>query len=116
MSADNGVYILRTRDTHKQEVSNDIETRYGASVTFVRQEGGIDAWRVAHAQGIDNLEWFEKNQPYNVGYYLHRVWGHSEVFYNEREAVEFAFEELKRIGYTEYGVASIDRPQYVFPD
>jgi len=106
MSADNGIYILVTKDQHRRV------NEYTTINTFT----GIEAYRVAHAQAIDNLEWYEDNQPYNVGYFLHAIWGDSEVFYSADEAYAKAKEILKDVGYTEYGIGFIERTQYRFPN
>lgn len=106
MSADNGIYILVTKDSHKYVGGGCYENCL---------PDGITAYRVAEAGAIDNLEYYEKNQPYNVGYYLHLVWGKSRVFYSLEEAMEYAVSLEKQITYTEYGISVIDRQQYRFP-
>ena len=106
MSADNGIYILVTKDTHKKTNPHTWTNTFGE---------GVIAYRVAHAQAIDNLVWYEKNQPYNVGYFLHSTFGHSEPVYSLEEAHEIGYNLEKEIGYTEYGVRTIRRLEYAFP-
>ena len=106
MSADNGIYILVTKDSHKKT------SEYCWTNTFGE---GVKAYRVAEAGAIDNLQWYEENQPYNVGYFLHSVFGSAKVVYTQEEASKIATEIEKEIGYTEYGVNQIERLQYNFP-
>lgn len=106
MSADNGIYILQTIDSFKN-------TGRGAWVSTAGK--GVVCYRVAHAQAIDNLSWYEENEPYNVGYFLHSVWGNSVPLYDLSEAEKLASEMEKEIGYTEYGIQLIKRLQYNFP-
>lgn len=88
MSADNGIYILKTN-------------------------GG--KFRVAEACAIDNLDWYKKNDPYNLGVYLRDVFGDSPVFSEEKVAVDFAF-EMSKHGWTEYGICHINLDDYRFPE
>lgn len=106
MSADNGIYILVTKDSHKKT------SEYSWTNTFGK---GVIAYRVAEAGAIDNLEWYEKNQPYNIGYWLNSVFGKVRPVYSEEEALDIASKLEEEIGYTEYGVNKIDRLQYNFP-
>jgi len=112
MSADNGIYILETRDSHRVEIYTNM---FGDDVhcevnTFGE---GVVAWRVAHAQAIDNLDWYENNQAYMVGKYLHDVWGKSKVFYDYDEAhAEAVRKEAEDVAWTEYGICLIRRPEY----
>lgn len=106
MSADNGIYILVTKDNFKRIASGVTRNTFGEDII---------AYRVAHAQAIDNLEWYEKNQPYNVGYFLEETWGHCIPFYSEEEAFAFAQSEADRYFMLEYGICRIERLNYVFP-
>ena len=106
MSADNGIYILVTKDTHKKTNPHTWTNTFGEGVT---------AYRVAHAQAIDNLRWYEQNQPYNVGYFLSSVFGDSTPVYTLEEANKIALELEKTVGYTEYGICTISRIEYAFP-
>jgi hypothetical protein len=68
---------------------------------------------VAHTQAIDNFEWYETKQLYNLGAYLRDVWGASEVFISEDAALFAAHKLAKQYEVLEYGVSSIDT-DYVF--
>ena len=105
MSADNGIYVLMTKDKFYRE----------GIYLHNMMPHGITTYRVAYVAGVDNLEWLEHNEPYNVGYFLHTVWGDSKPLYNRVE-VEKEIERLERLHTdTEYGVNWIDREQYNFP-
>lgn len=106
MSADNGIYILVTKDSHKKTSKHCWTNTFGE---------GIVAYRVAEAGAVDNLEWYERNQPYNIGYRLHATFGASKPVYTLEEAMEQAVKLEKHIGYTEYGINTIERLQYNFP-
>lgn len=106
MSADNGIYILVTKDSHKKTSKHYWKNTFGK---------GVVAYRVAEAGAVDNLEWYEKNQPYNIGYWLHATFGASEPVYTLEEAREQAMMLEKHVGYTEYGINTIERLQYNFP-
>ena len=106
MSADNGVYILVTKDQHKSV------SEYATMNTF---EEGVVAYRVAYAQGIDALEWYENNQPYNVGYFLDHVFGRCVPVYTKDEALELAQTLHDSVKYTEYGICEVERLEYKFP-
>lgn len=86
MSADNGIYILKTNG---------------------------NKFRVAETCAIDNLDWYKTNDPYNLGVYLHDVFGDSPVFNNEKAASDFAFQIAKK-GWTEYGICFINLDDYRF--
>lgn len=113
MSADSGVYILHTRDNFK------IVRDHNGLVGEIEKEvstAGIKtmAYRVAYAQAIDNFDWYETNQPYMLGKYMHEVWGRSPVYYNYTDAFEAAKELQEKIGYTEYGICDIVADKYSF--
>ena len=89
MSADNGIYILRTLK------GDDFE------------------YRVAHLQGIENLEWDEVGGGYTDNQDVHiknarRMWSDCEVFAHETEALAFALKMEKCLDILEYGISSID--------
>lgn len=71
-------------------------------------------WRVAHAQGIDNLEWFEENEPYNVGAFLLCVFEESPLFFDHNDALAHAQKMASEYDILEYGICSIDRPDMIF--
>lgn len=108
MSADNGVYILITTDKFKKTSEHSYEN--------VSDEGGIKAYRVAHAQAIDSFEWYKENEPHNLGYFLYRIWKKSPIFYKKGQALSFACDLHKKMGWTEYGISHIDAREFNFPD
>lgn len=108
MSADNGVYILVTNDSHQQ-------TDEHGYVWMNMLPEGITTFRVAYSFAIDNLEWTEKNEYYNTGAYLQMVWGESQPFYCQFEAHEEAERIAREVGHLEHGIQVIERLQYNFP-
>lgn len=107
MSADNGIYILKTLDHFKKE---------GYSQVNVIDEGGRVAYRVAHAQAIDNVDYYCKEENrHNLGWYLDAIWGKSPVFYDENEAWDYARQMSKNFTYLEYGLDEIDLSEINFP-
>lgn len=104
MSADNGIYILKTTDF--------------TAVTDVGNESildGVTAYRVAHAMAIDNFDYYKHSEPSEFESYLSDVWGNSPVFYNRKDALVYAGELQEEIGYTEYGISTIDASDSGFP-
>ena len=77
MSADNGIYILRT-------VRNRREVNTGH---WVNDGGQHYVWRVVETGGIDNFDYYSDEQPYNLGAYMQMVWKDSPVFLDEKEAL-----------------------------
>jgi len=117
MSADNGIYILKTKDNYKVEwYYNAFNDEYG-EIHSVKD--GIIAYRVAHTQAIDNFRWCEENQLYMLGKYMYDVWGKSKVYYSQKEAFEEAqkrFNEIINSDFPicEYGIQMIDARKYSF--
>lgn len=109
MSADNCIAILHTKERFKATNFDENGVVFGWTNMF---DNKIDAWRVTHTQGIDNFDWYESNQLYMLGYYMHEVWGKSKIFYDEAEARKYARELEDKIGYTEYGLVYIDATKY----
>ena len=105
MSADDGIYILKTTDKSQQSKANK-------SCWINKSPEGIIAYRVAWAQAIDNFDYYKQNEPHNFGYWLHLIWKESPVFYSLQEAREYANE---MIDHTEYGINEIDALEYNFP-
>lgn len=103
LSADNGVYILRTTSRFRKQ------TGRGGMDMYENQFTDIPVWRVAHLQAIDGLSWYEEHQPYNVGAFLHQSWGKCEPFYDEDSVKLEAARIASEISYLEYGIATIDR-------
>lgn len=106
MSADNGIYILVTTDKHKKLNQYTTENTFGK---------GITAYRVAHCQAIDNLDWYEHNEFHNFGYILDAYFGKSELFYDRGDALLHALNLQEDVGYTEHGISEIDCTKYNFP-
>lgn len=102
MSADNGVYILKTKRTALEKPQG-------------HWTNGIDntVYRVAVTSAIDNLDYYRNNKIYNLGAYMREVWGNSKVHDNEQDAVMQAYATSKE-NHTEYGVVFIDMSEYVF--
>lgn len=95
MSADNGVYILATTNSETKEIE----------------------YRVAHAQAIDNLDYYEKSKPVEeLQEYMKEVWGNSHVYKNEKIAVAKAAQIEERYPFTEYGICFIDMTDRSFPE
>lgn len=105
MSADNGVYILKTTDNFKVGCQRFVEE-------YV--EGGITAYRVATCGAIDNFDWYKKNQEYMLGKYMNDIWGESEVFYTFEEAIKVAMKTFNNLSVCEYGINEIDASEYSF--
>ena len=93
MSADNGIYILSTKDKERKDDKGMIIL------------GEFIAFRVAHAQAIENLDWYMDEQLHNLGWYMHKVWGKSPVFYSAKEANTYAEKLLSKMNedMEEYG-------------
>jgi len=101
MSADNGIYILKTVRTRKQEGNE-----------WVRTEP-YPVYRVSDASAIDNFDWYKTNQPYNIGGYMKDIWGDCKVYENEQEAINHATQLEKVIPMLECGICRIDT-DYIF--
>lgn len=106
MSADNGIYILKTKRTALEEPkgvwTNNVEN-------FV--------YRVAYASAIDNFDYYANKQLYNLGAYMQSVWGTSAVYTNEVDALEEAsslFEKFEKHDQLEYGISMIDASELIF--
>lgn len=103
MSADNGVYVLRT-----------IRTRRQVGHSWVRSEPHY-IWRVAVTSAIDNYDWYKANEPHNLGAYLKDVWDSSLVFETKQQAMLVAH-ELAETNRTEYGVCFINTDLKFYKD
>jgi hypothetical protein len=108
MSADNGIYILRTKRTRKLVGNASVKT------------DPYYVYRVAHAQAIDNFEYYNRNQPYNLGAYMISIWGSSVVHETSEAALLDAKNKLNKIhheeGICEYGIVPIDTDLIFFGD
>jgi hypothetical protein len=106
MSADNAIVILWTKDTFKKINDSYYQNMF---------DNKIDAYRVAHAQAIDNFDWYIENEPHNIGFWLNSVFSDSPVFYDKNAALDFAAIMLKQYEYVEYGIVDLDASNYNFP-
>lgn len=101
MSADNGIYILKTIRTWKEDGLGWVKT------------DPYPVYRVAMACAIDNFYHYEQNASYNLGAYMKDIWGCSPIFLSKEEALSYALNVEEEIPYLEYGISSIDT-EYVF--
>ena len=104
MSADNGIYILKT-------LSTTLKNKEGWS----QYTDPYPVYRVAETCAIENFDFYKREQPYNVGAYLKEVWGDSPVFLSESEACTYAGELSKNFSILEYGISIIET-DYIFYD
>ena len=109
MSADNCIAILHTKERFKATKFDENGVVYGRINMF---ENKIDAWRVTHTQGIDNFDWYKEKQLYMLGHYMHEVWGKSKIFYDKKEAYDYAMQLDDSIHYTEYGIVEIEATEF----
>jgi len=105
MSADNGIYILHTKDRY-------MKTGRGMWKTI---EGGVNAWRIAHVQAIDNFDWYRTQEPHNLGHYMAEVWKNSPVFYKKEQAIRAAHKLAGEYNHLEYGVQFVEAAKFNFP-
>lgn len=96
MSSDNGVYILSTIRTNKQE-----------GIAWVKCKP-YTVYRVAHVQAIDNFEWYKENDPHNLGAYIVDTWGTSKVYTDKELAFECATKIAEIVPSLEYGIVFIE--------
>ena len=94
MSADNGIYILRT--TNKDQPHE---------------------YRVAHLQAVENYQWDDEKKDYTSDPDVQiknasEMWAGCQVLFNRTAALEWADKTMREVGYTEYGIQfiEIDRP------
>lgn len=104
MSADNGIYILSTVKSSKQEGYSHVKCE------------PYKVYRIAHAQAIDNFDWFQEHELYNIGAYMLQIWGGSKVYTSYDEAMTAATELAKQFSYLEYGISDIDTDMKFFGD
>lgn len=93
MSADNGVYIL------KSPVHPDL---------------GEFEYRVSYAMAVENINYKPNREGFNTEE-LKKYFGKCSVFYNRTEAIVFADEIAQTCEILEYGIQSISLP-FVFPE
>lgn len=106
MSADNCVCLLKTIDWFKFE---------NESSSTNCLPNGITAYRVAHIQGFDSYQYIKETELHNLGVWMKNNFGKSKIFYNEDEAMNFAIELHKSVGWTEHGILGLDASEYNFP-
>lgn len=96
MSADNGIYILRTNRDRK-DTEDENKNIIGL---------GFYEYRVAYASAIDNIFYYKDgSQEYFAK--LVSYFGECKIFYNENEAWLYAKEVYKQEDVLEYGVSQI---------
>ncbi len=98
MSADNGVYILKTKGNPRRLNSN------------------IHEYRVAHLQAIDNIDWDDKlgkpSRDHDVQIVNAReMWKGCKVFTDAKEALDEALKIDRECVYVEYGICEIEIPR-----
>lgn len=106
MSADNGIYVLKTRipaeaafDLKADRIIKDFE------------------YRVIHAQAIENISYNLETgecQPDFIPEEAYRYFSESPVFFDESEAFHYAHTEAKDCAILEYGVCLLDYGHQVF--
>jgi hypothetical protein len=104
MSADNGVYVLKT-----------IRTRRLSEIGWERVEP-YPVYRVAHAGAIDNFDYYREREPHNLGAYMLDVWGDSPVFEDKQDAISYAHSVEERLSICEYGVCMIETDYVLYGD
>lgn len=104
MSADNGIYILTTVKSSKQEGYSHVKCE------------PYPVYRVAYAQAIDNFDWYREYQHYNLGAYMLQTWGKSKVYTSYEEAMQAADDLYKQYEYVEYGISNIETEMTFFGD
>lgn len=93
MSADNTIVVLSTKSKWKY---NSNGTKWKVPERNV--------YRVAHIRAWDNLEWYESNEPHNLGAYLLSEFNKSQIYEKLEEALVVAATLQSCIGYVEYGI------------
>lgn len=92
MSADNGIYILKT-PSYPIKKDNCYTNR-----------GSYYEYRVAYAMAIDNVDYSDL--------YLPALFGNSPVFQKEDEAWNYAKQLEEDCDYLEYGICLIEKDFY----
>lgn len=103
MSADNTIVILATNRTFKEQ------DKY----TWITHQPLHKVYRVANVKAWDDFEWYKENQPYNAGAYLLENFRCSAVFLDYKDALKYAEDMLKAVGYVEYGI-QVEDTDYFF--
>lgn len=105
MSADNCIAVLATTSSFRRPNKHSYENLFEKTIVH---------YRVAHTQAIESYEWYRENQPYNVGAYMKETWLDWPVYTSHEAAMEAAQKKLREVGFTEYGIVSIDAREYRF--
>ncbi len=90
MSADNGIYILKTIDSN------------------TKNDGKLESYRVAYASAIDNFYYFEELNIQKLYEYMVDIWKNSPIFYCKTDALIYADNLSKSFPYLEYGIQTIE--------
>lgn len=107
MSADNGIYVLKTMAPGPQ---SDAECQEGSIAPFYE-------YRVTHAQAIDNLYYdltvSECKQDFTpeVAYSYFKE---CQAFYDEGQALSYAHKRADQEDILEYGVCILNHPEQIF--
>lgn len=95
MSADNGIYILKTPARPIKEAGS-----------YINQHGKFE-YRVAHCLAIENIDYSDL--------YVPLLFGDSPVFDNEEKAMELAIKLANDCPILEYGICQVSK-HYPFPN
>lgn len=101
MSADNGIYVLKTL---ARGVAGEPSARF--------------EYRVAHASAIDNLYYDVETGEHRANFIpemAYEYFGTAPLFTSEDEAFKYAFEEAKEYSVLEYGVSLLNHENQPFP-
>ena len=99
-------------------ISNDNTIVILSAVKTSRVVGALSAhikhkvYRVAHISEFDNYEYYVKNQPYNLGYYLSLHFSKSVVYDSLEKAMEIAKKRELQIGYVKHGIVIKDTDMF----
>jgi hypothetical protein len=108
MSSDNGVYILVTKDQFK------IMPGMHGDMYLNMFDLPITAYRVVHAQGVDEFDYLKNEKLYMLGKFMHDVWGKAQVFYDPIEARDEAHRIHDGLLFSEYGICIINAEEFSF--
>jgi len=96
MSADNGIYILKTPVSSYSSMQGD----------------GFE-YRVAHMQAAENLSWDDKKHCHTENLNVRiknarEMWEGEDMFHSEEEARKAAIALAETISFLEYGICLIE--------
>lgn len=95
MSADNGIYILKTAKYPLKEGNS-----------YITQDGY--EYRVAHCQNIDDIDYSDL--------YLVLLFSEYDIIDNENDAWNKAEQLFEEVGWIEHGISLIDMSYKYFPN